>query len=141
MDNLTLPPNDRSDDPLWYYLAEFSLSEFLSDHDRRDELAAGLLFQAVRELSMPPECVENIEMTLAEFAREALEHFKQGGLEISGRICVFCQKKVITNGGWGYFLIERGSSSSPGSTRLSRNSVDLYLYEEGEDYSSAHSIT
>jgi hypothetical protein len=36
------------------------------------------------------------------------------------------------NGGWGYFLIERGGgNSSTGLSVGSWNSVDLYLYKEG----------
>lgn len=36
------------------------------------------------------------------------------------------------NGGWGYFLIERGGNVSTESPASSWNSVDLYLYKEGE---------
>ncbi len=85
----------RPNDPAWFFLAEFLLSDFFVDHHRKDELTGGLLFQAVRELGMPPEWVENIEMMLAEFANKALAHFKQGELELPGRIRVFCQKKII----------------------------------------------
>lgn len=84
-----------SDDPVWYFLVEFSLGEFLSIHNRRDAGTTGLLFQAVRELGMPHEWVENIEMTLAEFANEELVHFKQGRLVLPERIRIFCQKKII----------------------------------------------
>lgn len=152
----------RSDDPVWYFLAEFSLSEFMSDRDRTGDLTARLLFQTVRELGIPPDCVENIEMTLTGFAKEALMHFRQGRIELPERIRLFCQKKMIanansaktsmpydaepgmehapaipypgakTNGGWGYFLIERGGNLSAGSSVRSWNPIDLYLYKEGE---------
>ncbi len=156
-------PSSRLNDPAWYFLAEILLSEFLPDHDRRDERTAGLLFQTVRELGIPPECVENIETALLEFAEGAPVHFKQGGLESRGQIRIFCQKKMIRNasserptlipdcaeqaleharrifdfgaqmnGGWGYFLIKRGGNVSTGSSVSSWNSVDLYLYKEGE---------
>jgi len=36
------------------------------------------------------------------------------------------------NGGWGYFLIERGGNVSTESSASSWNSVDLYLYKEGD---------
>ncbi len=151
-----------SEDPIWCFLAEFSLGEFMSDHDRRDDLTAKLLFQTVRELGISPDCVENIEMTLTGFAKEALVHFKPGAVEVPERIRVFCQKKMIAsanlaktsvpyyaepgmkhapaitypgskiNGGWGYFLIERGGNLSAGSCVRSWNSIDLYLYKEGE---------
>ena len=152
----------RSDDPVWFFLAEFLLSDFFVDHDRKDELTGGLLFQAVRELGMPPEWVENIEMTLAEFANKALIHFKQGGLEQPGRIRVFCQKKIIddanfaraalssyqqeqavehaqrildsgTNLNRGWgYFIIDRSGSDAGSSEKSSLLVDLYLYQEGE---------
>ncbi len=151
----------RSEDPLWYFLAEFSLSEFMSDHDRRDRVTAELLRQTVRELGISPECVQDITMTLTAFAQEALVHFKQGRVESPERIRIFCQRKMIAsansaktsmpchahvgmegasaitypgtkvNGGWGYFLIERGGDSSAGSSAYSWNSIDLYLYKEG----------
>lgn len=35
-------------------------------------------------------------------------------------------------GGWGYFLIERGENVPSESSTTSWNSVDLYLYKEGE---------
>ena len=36
------------------------------------------------------------------------------------------------NGGWGYFVIERGWDVSTESSKSLWNSVDLYLYKEGE---------
>jgi len=160
--NINANQNFGSDDSIWYFLAEFSLSEFLLDRDRSDELTVGVLRQVVQELGILPECVENIEMTLAGFATEALVRFQQGGLELPGRVRLFCQKKIIDdvnsgsaaarpnhteqvmehaqmildsstkmNGGWGYFLIKRGSNVSTGSPTRSWNSVDLYLYKEG----------
>ena len=42
------------------------------DRDRRDELTVGVLLQALQALGILPEWAENIEMTLAGFAREAL---------------------------------------------------------------------
>jgi hypothetical protein len=120
------------------------------------------LFQEVKELGLPPECVENIEITLAGFAKEALAHFKQGKVELPGRIRVYCQNKIIDDansaransrpyhaeqsvehlqmiyqssaikGGWGYFLIERGGNVPVDSLEGSRNTIDLYLYKEGK---------
>ncbi len=83
------------DDSIWYILAEFSLSEFLSDRDQRDGLTGGLLRQSVQELGILPEWEKNLEMTLAGFAEEALHQCKQGGTELPGRVRLFCQKKII----------------------------------------------
>jgi len=87
--------NFRSDDPVWVLLAEFSLGDFLSDHDRRDKSTAGYLFQTVRELGMPLACVENIAMLVTEFAKDSPVHHKHEGLEFPPRIRIFCQKKII----------------------------------------------
>lgn len=155
-------PNSISDDPVWYFLEEFSLSEFMPDQDIRDELTTGLLFQTVQFLGMPPECVENIEKALTGFVEDALLHFTHGKLQMSGCIRVFCQEKMLDlvnstkssrpnntgqaiepapiichsnqkiNGGWGYFLIERRENLSASSSASSGDSIDLYLYKEGE---------
>ena len=150
--------NFRSDDPVWVLLAELLFSDFLSDHDRRGEPTVGYLFQMVRELGMPLECVENIAMLITEFAKDSPVHYKHEGLEFPPRIRIFCQKKIIDdanaaratsrpyhteqamehspmildfgakmNGGWGCFLLKRGSNVSDDSDHF----VDLYLYREG----------
>jgi hypothetical protein len=150
-----------SNDPSWLLLAEFSLSDFMFDQDKKDELRAGLPFQTMRELGLSVDFIDSIEMTLRSFAKEALARFKQGGLELPERIQVFCQKKLIEDarvartsrsfiqehnieneskvrsetymkGGWGYFLIE-GRGNFPNSCASnSCNSIDLYLYKEGQ---------
>jgi len=152
----------RSNHLEWYLLAEYALSEMMPDNGKRDELTAGFLYRPFRALGIPPECIESIEMTLTGFANEALVPFKQGRPEQPGSIRVFCPKKIIAdadsaktlvpyyaepgmeqapaipypgtnmNGGWGYFLIERGGNLSADSSVSSWNSIDLYLYKEGE---------
>ena len=152
----------RSDDPVWVLLAELSLGDFLSDHDRREEPTLGFLFQTAQELGMSPECMENIATTLAGLAKEARARTKQGRLEFLGRIRILCQKKMIddansaktsrpyhteqdqeqkqifpdseanTIGGWGYFIIERGEDLPPNPSAFPHNYIDLYLYKEGK---------
>ncbi len=146
----------RSDGPAWYFLGELLISEILAFH-RRDELTDGLWVQTVCELSMPLECVDNIKKTLTGFASDAWVKFEQEKLDVPGRVRLFCQKKIIDNansteitpyhaehpidlikgvhpsvakikGGWGYFVIEKGGDVLTDSS----NSVDLYLYKEGE---------
>jgi hypothetical protein len=152
--------NFRSDASVWHLLAELSLGDLLSDHDRSDEPTAGYLLQTLQELGMSPECTENIARMLDEFTKEASLRYKQGRLECLGRIRIFCQKKIIddaaqtsrpyhteqckeqkqnfpdsrtnTIGGWGYFMIERGEDLPPDSSGIPHNSIDLYLYKEGE---------
>jgi hypothetical protein len=87
--------NFTPDNLVWYFLVEFSLSKFLSDPYRGDELTVGLLFQTMQELGMPLECVKNIAMLVNEFAEESPAHFKQEGVEFPARIRIFCLKKTI----------------------------------------------
>jgi hypothetical protein len=154
--------NFRPDDPVWVLLAEFSLRDFLSDQDRMDSSTVGLLFQTMRELGISPESMEEIVRTSAGFAKEASARGKQGRLEFTGRIRIFCQKKMIVGaeaaqpsrpylteqakkqkqnlpdsranktGGWGYFVIERSEDLPPDSSAIPHNFVDLYLYKEGK---------
>jgi hypothetical protein len=154
--------NFRSDDAVWVLLAELSLRDFLSNEDRRDESTAGYLLQTLPELGMSTECMENIARTLAGFAKGALVRTKQAGLEFSGQLRIFCQKTTMdeantvktrrplhtepdknqkqilpdsganTIGGWGYFIIERGEDLPPVSSAIPHDTIELYLYKEGE---------
>lgn len=161
MQTFTANQELRSKDLEWYLLGEYSSSQLLPDPEKSDEITTGLLSQAMREWGIPPEYLENIELTFIGFAKEALAHFEQGSLELPGRIRLFCHKKVIDDanstktarldhaeqtmeqgaiehpsgtildGGWGYFIIERSGYHACSSER-SRPFVDLYLYREGE---------
>lgn len=137
--------NFRSDEPVWVLLAELSLSDSLSDHDRGEEPTAGFLIQTSQDWGISPESMENRAGTLAGFAKEALARYEQGRLEFPGRIRIFCQKKMIddaslakaysavqTIDGWGYFLIERGEDLPPDSSATPHHDIDLYLYREGK---------
>lgn len=125
----------RPTDPIWHLLGEYSLRESLPDFENNDKGAAGILSEMVRESAIPIEGVENIEMTLRNLAREALVHFKQGSLELPGRIRIFCQKKMIEEkmrGGWGYFVIERSRDYSTEAWAEYHHFIDIYFYEEGK---------
>jgi hypothetical protein len=148
--------NDCPDNSIWYLLAEISLSAFMLERNRRDDLSAGLLFQTLDQLGISPECVANIEGTLAEFANELRGYSKQAGRDLPGCICVFCQRKMVsqahpqgveqaleeepailnfgakTKGGWGYFLIEKAENTSLSFSEHPAKLVDIYLYREGE---------
>ena len=162
MQSLNTSQDLSTNDSAWFFLAEYSLSKFLFRQNKKDERASVSLFQAVQELGIPPECAANIEIMLKRYAEEASVHFEHGKEESAGLIRIFCQKKRVAdpdalktsmpylaepgmerapavpysnpkmNGGWGYFLIERGGNPSNGSSVSSRNSIDLYLYREGE---------
>ena len=133
----TSNPNQesRSKDLVWYLLGETSLSKFLSDPEKGNKITAGLLSQTVRELSIPIERVESIEMALGSLASEALAHIKHGRVEFPGRVRIFCEKKMIDEemkGGGGYFVIERSTGSSTSDCTEPHHLIDLYFYEEGE---------
>jgi len=151
-----------SNDPVWVFLAEYSLSTFLEEPGADDEGGAGMPSQTVRELDMPGDCIHHVEKTLRSFARKVLVHFQQERMELNGRIRIFYQKKMIEdacsekssglqnikqiigqeryvrcsgfekNGGWGYFFIIRGQNFQEGGSVSSQNRIDLYLYKEGE---------
>lgn len=149
-----------SSDSAWYLFAESSLIDIISDVDHGYKLTAGPLFQKIQELDIPPQCIEKIERTLRGFVREALAHLEQSALELPWRIRVFCQINLIDvltsaktskpchseqnmeqvqmlhhpgtrmDGGWGYFMIERGGNVFTDSSLNSYRLVDLYLYKE-----------
>jgi len=128
-------PESRSKDLGWFLLGEYSLSKLLPDLEKSEKITAGLLSQTVRELGIPVECVENIEMILRNLNREALARFKEGTVELPGRIRIFCQKKMIDEemkGGGGYFVIERSTASSTSGCTEPQHLIDLYFYEERE---------
>ncbi len=95
METLNANQNSGSDHPVWVLLAQLSLRDFLSHHDRKDVTPAEFLFQTVRESGMPPECGENIAMLVTEFAKESSVHSEQEGLEFPACVRIFCQKEII----------------------------------------------
>ncbi len=151
----------RNNDPGWYFLAEYNLDEGMVDINTGGEPTAGTLFQNLRDMGIPPECLKEIERTITSFAGEAKENFNQGKRKLPVCIRLFCQGKTVKNaysaktsdildagkipgtasrvrpsnlkmnGGWGYFLIERGWDISADLEKF-HSRVDLYLYKEGE---------
>jgi len=154
--------NSIFNDPEWYFLAEFTLSELMVDVDQRGEPTVGLIHQTIRGLGITPECLDNIERALTRFAKKAMADLDRGRSELPVYIRSFCQKKTVEdvnlpksssqfteqqrvdpikiihhsegdlNGGWGYFLVERRGGLAPNSTGSTYSLVDLYLYKEGE---------
>jgi hypothetical protein len=152
----------RSIDPVWHFLAEYSLNELLVNEKRGDELAVSLSFQTIQELGIPLECLKNIEYALTGFVKESLAHFDQGRSNFTIYIRIYCIKKTIEavnspkisrsshteqtmevtqivrysdakiNEGWGFFLIERGAGFLASPSGSSCHFIDLYLYKEGD---------
>ena len=125
-------------DPLWNFLAEFSLSEFLSYKETGDALKAELQRQVVQDLGIPAECLKKIETTLLEFLEQTKMHFNQGKKVFPIVIRLFYGKNMFhpintkTFGGWGFFIIKRAQDFRTGSAEDSPNFIDLFLYKEGE---------
>ncbi len=147
--------------PAWDFLAEFPLNELLIDMDLRDSAEAGLLYQTVKGLGVRAELLDIIEKKLTVFASRAVAQLNLRRFEASTFVRLFCQKnaedekikkpaveikpepglnpsQIIhrsaseVNGGWGYFLVERGGSLLPETTDGTNNWIDLYLYKEGK---------
>lgn len=87
--------NFGPDNPVWVLIAERSLRDFLSDHDREEGTTVEFLFQTLREWGIPLECVENIARLVSEFAKESPVHSQQEGLEFPACVRIFCQKEII----------------------------------------------
>ena len=156
---ITPPSNSSPADSKWRFLIAFPLADFLSDRNRRCDLAEGFFFHALIKLDIPPGCIADIERTLADFAGGIRNNFQQDGRDFPGQVRVFCQRKSTggltalqpypldhqkqnalvfpglnrkINGGWGFFLIARGGDVASDAHQHSANLVDVYLYKEGE---------
>ncbi len=153
--------NTISNDHEWYFLAKFPLNELLVDMDMRDKPESGLLFQAIRNLSIQPELIDIIETKLAGFAAQApakmiqrrfesptvVRIFYRGNMEMAENVntsastCAggleTASQRVIhqpdpgTKSGWGYFLVERDGLVQPAIVGRGLNRIDLFLYKEG----------
>lgn len=151
-----------SNDPLWNFLAECSLCEFVSDKETGDALKAGLLFQTLRDLGIPQECLNRIERTLVESINQIRIRFNQSQILNPILIRSFYEKKMISSGnlaeassdlqkeqtiepaqiihpggtqisgGWGFFIVERAREFPADSTVDTPNFIDLFLYQEVE---------
>jgi hypothetical protein len=155
-------PKSRHKDQGWIFLVEHSIDEFMLASHRVDEPAAGYLFQTMSDMGIPLECLKKMVRTLIEFVNQIMVQSTQRKREFPVVIRLFCQKRMIDeacvaktsrpydteqalehapfihhpgtkmNGGWGYFLIERGNHVPTGGSGSSQKTVDLYLYKEGE---------
>ncbi len=151
----------RFNEPAWNFLAKYPLRELLVDMDLRNKCEDGLLYRTVRDLGIRPELLDIIERKLIWFATEAPARLNQRRFESPTYIRIFCQNRTVEdikivnsasrdkaerniesaqiihhsdpelNGGWGYFLVERGGSIPPDSSVSNCNWIELYLYKEG----------
>jgi hypothetical protein len=162
MNMLNNQVNFQSNDSPWYFLTEYSFSNIIPNQDEEGVHTGGQLSQIGSEFGIPAEFIEKIEMTLRSYSREALANVKQGRLELPPLVRIFCQKKMTNDerfalsskiskseyrpdqelinhrsgtdfkGGWGFFLIQRRGYYPTSSSSNDCNSIELYLYNEGE---------
>ena len=130
--NLTKASND---DPMWQFIGEFSLCEASSNEEMGAQPETEALFQALLRVGIPPERLNRMKVSLQERARCGRS---PPDPQLSGspmRFRLFFRKKTVDRaicpgktriGGWGYYLIERGSDPE------GQRAVELYVYKEGE---------
>ena len=146
----------------WYLIDEYVFRGRIIDEEMRGDLTGRSLIQTIRDLGMPFECINNIKRTLSDFTKATRAQPTPEKPAFLVHIRLFCQRRstdgeipaqgsevskneqaigptqalypshLITNGGWGYFLIERGEDSATGSSFFPHNCIDLYLYKEGQ---------
>jgi hypothetical protein len=134
-------PKIEQDDSICDLIADYSLSGFSVSEGLIPDATLGSFFQIMRELGLPAECFNRIVGTITETAIRTRCHFKPGSPEAPVHIGLFCQRKTIKailhsgnrkEGGWGYYVIERGRDM-PGSSHEEYDCrLELYLYKECE---------
>lgn len=119
----------------WYLLGEYSLSGLLPDPEKDPQRPVELPSTMVREMDIPLERIEPVEMALRSFASKALRQMQPDGEGHPRQIRIFCQKKILDEeikGGWGYFVIEKPRDAIPQDDgEETREVMDFYIYEEG----------
>ena len=153
---------NKANDPEWQFLAEFPLNELLSDREKGFDRTVELMLQTMRESGMLLDCHGYINLTLKEFIKKAQAHIEQGSFGWSGRMRLFCQKKLFEDansaknsrlsiaepaseyrqgddllgakmdGGWGYYVIERGRDPARAPGEEACRVTELYFYKEGQ---------
>jgi hypothetical protein len=127
-------------DPTWYLIAEFLLNEITLNEDRTVELTTGSPFQTVQDLGISQEYIKRIERTITEMAKGARDSFDPTMADLPVHIRVYCNKKTVDevhhsgdqmNGGWGYYVIERGRNLPDVPSQESYRVLELYIYKEG----------
>lgn len=127
-------------DPTCYLIAKFSLSDVLVSEGLAEESIAGSFFQTVRELGLPTECFNRIIGTITETATGTQGHSNHCDPDLPVQIRLFYQRKTNVgipddgsqkDGGWGYYVIERGINMPISSCREFDRVIELYIYKEG----------
>jgi hypothetical protein len=132
-------PKIEQDDSIWDSIAEYPLSGFSVSPGLIPDATLESFFQIMRELGLPAECFNRIVGTLKETAIRTRCHFEPGNPDAPVHIGLFCQRKTIKailqsrnrkEGGWGYYVIERGGDLPVSSQEEYDCRLELYLYKE-----------
>lgn len=154
--------NSKCGEPGWDILGEYSLNQLSFTEDNHDPLAAGFLFQAAQDAGIPLALLKTIDRTLGRIIKGALANANMQRSDALVTLRLLCQKKIHAgkssqkqssqfeaetmldpnpmtiysdmefSGGWGYFLIERGSGKALDFAQCPNHLIDLYLYREGK---------
>jgi len=131
----------ENDDPLWYLIAEYSLSDRILNEYMGAELTVGSLIQAIQVLCLSPETLNKIGGIIAWVARKVISDKNVGCSNLPASIHLFCERNIMNrtshgedpvNGGWGFYVIERGRDGPNPSSQERQRVVELYLYREGK---------
>ncbi len=123
----------RSNDLRWFLLGEYSLSGLLPDPGKDHQGTVGLPPALVREMEIPLERMEPVEMALRSFASKSLRQMQPDGDDHHGQIRIFCQKKILEKemkGGWGCFVVVKPKEASQADEET-QQVINFYIYEEG----------
>ena len=134
-------PRNNEDNPEWYFIAEFLLDEDNFGEFLGTELPAFSLFQAMLDRGIPSQSVKRIKGAIAETCRGVRGSFNHTLPDLPVRIYVFSNKKTVDrphhsgdqmNGGWGFYMIERGGDFHSPACQEHLRVMELYLFKEGE---------
>ncbi len=134
------PHEFKNDDPTWDFITEYPMTELIVDEDIEAELKIGSLSQTMQESGLPMECLQKLGEAIRGTAREASRHLLRGRPNLPVHIRLFCQRmpgdglphsNKQTNGGWGYYIIEKGGDFPSTIGYKYHRVLELYLYKEG----------
>jgi hypothetical protein len=131
------PPELNNHDPVWYSFADYSLGKDALDEDLEAMLASGSVIQTMKESGLPPECLKRIVRTIREAARNFLHRVPNAPVHIR----LFYQRNTAAflshsekrrEGGWGFFIIQRGGDHPSVIRNEPYPIIELYIYREGK---------
>lgn len=126
----TAPSAGVAHDRTWHTLAELTLPGEPGDERRAMEHVV----EAVRELSLPPACLERLQAAIAEAVLNAMRRGNTPRPAASVSIRVLRSGAGVASQqpaqGWGFFLVARIADRAKGADDGARHIVELFLYSE-----------